>query len=177
MQDELDALHTHVRLARDGLLAFTPALDAVQQVAAVEIGPAALAVLAWAWQRRAILAPHRDDLLAGLAEGWRPTAQRLMAAWDAVVRTSSAIENWHSILRPHLAVHRTLSPGLLALLAVWHNHRVFPRGVHTGLNPLHLSGLTDAPTDWLVALGYSPARTSSTHLTCPSSLSRLALAA
>ena len=73
------------------------------------------------------------------------------------MRASSAVETWHSVLRPHLAVHRTLSPGLLALLAVWHNHRVFPRGVHQGQSPLHLSGLIDAPTDWLVALGYPPA--------------------
>jgi hypothetical protein len=70
---------------------------------------------------------------------------------------SSAVERWHSILRPHLAVHRTLSSGQLALLVVWHNHRVFSRGVHKGQSPLHLSGMRDAPTDWLVALGYPPA--------------------
>ena len=63
---------------------------------------------------------------------------------------------YHSIMRPHLAVHRTLSTGMLALLAVWHNHRVFTRGIHTGKKPLHLSGMTDAPTDWLTALGYPP---------------------
>jgi hypothetical protein len=51
-------------------------------------------------------------------------------------------------------VHRVLSRGRLALLAVWHNHRVFTRGLHKGSSPLHLSGMVDAPTDWLVALGY-----------------------
>jgi hypothetical protein len=81
------------------------------------------------------------------------------------VRASSAVENWHSILRPHLAVHRTLSPGLLALLMVWHNHRVFTRGARAGFSPLQLSGIPDAPTDWLVALGYPPART--TLAACP----------
>jgi hypothetical protein len=80
----------------------------------------------------------------------------LLASWDDAVRVSSAVERWHSILRPHLSVHRTLTSGLLALLAVWHNHRVFTRGVHKGKNPLHLSGMTEAPTDWLVALGYPP---------------------
>ncbi len=60
-------------------------------------------------------------------------------------------------MRPHLAVHRTLSAGLLALLAVWHNHRVFSRGAHRGASPLQLSGMAEAPTDWLVALGYPPA--------------------
>ena len=47
--------------------------------------------------------------------------------------------------------------GMLALLAVWHNHRVLTRGVNTRKSPLHLSGKLDAPTDWLVALGYPPA--------------------
>ena len=80
----------------------------------------------------------------------------LIETWETAVRASSAVENWHSILRPHLAVHRVLSPGLLALLVVWHNHRAFARGPHAGTSPLHLSGMTDAPTDWLVALGYPP---------------------
>lgn len=53
-------------------------------------------------------------------------------------------------------MHRVLSPGLLALLAVWHNHRVFQRGKYKGKSPLHLRGIVDAPTDWLVAVGYSP---------------------
>jgi hypothetical protein len=46
---------------------------------------------------------------------------------------------------------------MLALLAVWHNHRVFTRGVHTGNSPLQLSGMSEEPTDWLVALGYEAA--------------------
>lgn len=73
------------------------------------------------------------------------------------MRVSSAVERWHRILRPHVAVHRTLTTGMLAVLAVWHTHRVYTRGVNKGKSPLHLSGMTDAPTDWLVALGYPPA--------------------
>jgi len=46
---------------------------------------------------------------------------------------------------------------MLALLAVWHNHRVFTRGIHKGKSPLHLSGMLSAPTDWLAVLGYPPA--------------------
>ncbi len=156
-QAELGRLHTSLRQALPGLLAFTGPLEAIEQQAAAEWGPAGLGLVAWAWQRRAILGPERAKLVAGLAPAWQPLAERLMAAWESAVRASSAVETWHSVLRPHLAVHRTLSPGLLALLAVWHNHRVFPRGVHRGQSPLHLSGLMDAPTDWLVALGYPPA--------------------
>jgi hypothetical protein len=60
------------------------------------------------------------------------------------------------VIRPHLAVHRKLSNGRMALLAVWHNHRVFGEGAHAGHSPLQLSGMSDLPTDWLIALGYGP---------------------
>ncbi len=76
--------------------------------------------------------------------------------WEQTVRASSAVENWHSIVRPHLAVHRTLSAGMLARLSVWHNHHVAPRGVHEGLSPLQRTGTLQVETDWLLALGYSP---------------------
>jgi len=79
------------------------------------------------------------------------------AAWDGAVRESLVVENWHSILRPYLAVHRQLSTGLLAVLAVWHNHRVAPRGLHQGQSPLQRSGFSAVESDWLVALGYPPA--------------------
>jgi hypothetical protein len=156
VQREVDRLHTTLERALPGLLAFAAPLDGVQQEARARLGRVALSTLAWTWQRRAILGPHAADLLALLPQAWRPVAARLFAAWEATVRASSAVENWHSVLRPHLAVHRTLPPGLLALLSVWHNHQVSPRGLHQGQSPLQRSGLLDAPTDWLTALGYPP---------------------
>ena len=158
-QAEFARLHRHITLALPGLLAFAPPLDRVQRDAAVVLGDDGVALVAWAWQRRAILAPRRDDLLAQFPPTWQTAARVLIEAWESAVRASSAVENWHSILRPHLAVHRVLSPGLLALLVVWHNHRAFARGPHADLSPLHLSGMADAPTDWLVALGYPPLET------------------
>jgi len=155
-QTELTRLHRHLSLALPGLLAFAPPLDRVHHDAASVLGAAGVALVAWAWQRRAVLAPRRDDLVAQFPPAWQPAARVLINAWETAVRASSAVENWHSILRPHLAVHRVLAPGRLALLVVWHNHRAFARGPHAGVSPLHLSGLTDAPTDWLVALGYPP---------------------
>jgi hypothetical protein len=155
-QTELARLHRHITLALPGLLAFAPPLDRVHQDAAVVLGVDGVALVAWAWQRRAILGPRRDDLVAQFPPAWQPAARLLINAWETAVRASSAVENWHSILRPHLAVHRVLSPGLLALLVVWHNHRAFARGPHAGVSPLHLSGMSDAPADWLVALGYPP---------------------
>ena len=155
-QAELVRLHRHITLAMPGLLAFAPSLDRVQHDATGVLGADGVALVAWAWQRRAILAPRRDDLVAQFPPSWQTAARVLMVAWETAVRASSAVENWHSILRSHLAVHRVLSPGLLALLVVWHNHRAFARGPQAGLSPLHLSGLPDAPADWLVALGYPP---------------------
>jgi hypothetical protein len=173
-QMELARLHRHIALAVPGLLVFAPPLDRVQHDAAAVLGTAGVALVAWAWQRRAILGPRRDDLVAQFPPPWQPAARLLINAWDTAVRASRAVENWHSILRPHLAVHRVLSPGLLALLVVWHNHRAFARGPHAGLSPMHLSGLTDAPADWLVALGYPPLDPDST---APSLTRALPLAA
>jgi hypothetical protein len=174
-QAELARLHRHLTLALPGLLAFAPPLDRVQHDAATILGAAGVALVAWAWQRRAILSPRRDDLVAQFPPAWQTAARVLMVAWGTAVRASSAVEHWHSILRPHLAVHRVLSPGLLALLVVWHNHRAFARGPHAGVSPLQLSGMTDAPADWLVALGYAPLDADPT--TSTRTTSRLPLAA
>jgi len=87
---------------------------------------------------------------------WREQAAGLLDVWSRAVRASSAVENWHSIVRPHLAVHRSLSAGLLARLSVWHNHRVAPRGLHQGRSQMPRSGQVKEANDFLVALGYPP---------------------
>ncbi len=153
----LRSLHTTLTRAWPAALAFVAGVERVEQDLRGVVGVAGLALVAWAWQRRGILGPSTEEVVAGLPAAWQQAARVLMATWDGAARASSAVEGWHSILRPHLAVHRTLSAGLLALLAVWHNHRVFARGVHRGTSPLQLSGMTEEPGDWLVALGYSPA--------------------
>jgi len=156
-QDEIGRLHRRLTAALPQLLTFVAQADQVRHDLAGILAPERQAVLGWAWLRRQQLNWTSQDILAAIPIDWRRAARVLLASWDDAVRVSSAVERWHSILRPHLAVHRTLSTGMLALLAVWHNHRVFTRGIHKGKSPLHLSGLTDAPTDWLIALGYPPA--------------------
>jgi transposase-like protein len=156
-QPEVQRLPTLLRDALPTLLTFVDHVARVQHDLLPVLSAEQQALLAWAWLRRKTLGWRRPDLLGALPAAWRRAARILLATWDDAVRVSTAVERWHSLLRPHLAVHRTLSRGRLALLAVWHNHRVFPRGVHKGQSPLHLSGLRDAPTDWLVALGYPPA--------------------
>ena len=113
-------------------------------------------LIAWAWQRRQILGADIAKLVKGFPPAWQEIASKLLHAWSQAVRASSAVENWHSIVRPHLAVHRTLSAGLLALLAVWHNYQVAPRGLHMGASPLQRSGIIHQETDWLLVLGYMP---------------------
>jgi hypothetical protein len=166
---EVQGLHKHLTQALPGLLVFAGALDRVQQDLRAVLPAEHQALLAWAWHRRDRLGVASATLVSWVPVPWRPAARVLLHAWDSTVRVSSAVERWHSILRPHLAAHRTLSAGLLALLAVWHNHRVFPRGAHRGQSPLHLSGLTDAPTDWLVALGYPPSDTPALPILVPAS--------
>jgi transposase-like protein len=159
-QGEVQRLYARLIAALPRLLTFAAHVAQVQQDLKLVLGWERQALLGWAWLRRDRLGWTSRDMVAAIPTDWREAARVLLASWDDAVRVSSAVERWHSIVRPHLAVHRTLTSGMLALLAVWHNHRVFSRGVHKGKNPLHLSGMSDAPTDWLVALGYPPAQES-----------------
>jgi hypothetical protein len=173
-QEQLRRLHTHLVKRLPQLLTFTPQLEQVQQDLRAVLPAEHQTLLGWAWLRRKTLRWSSADLLAAIPSDWRLAARVLLAAWDDAVWVSSAVERYHSILRPHLTVHRTLSTEMLALIAVWHNHRVFTRGVHKGKNPLQLSGITDAPTDWLVALGYPP---DEAFLPPPPTTAEMALAA
>ena len=141
----------------DELIAFAVDLEEKQDAVRTFLGEEALMLMGWAWQRKHWLGPS-NELVAGLDPRWQAAAVDLFQGWHHAVRASSAVENWHSILRPHLAVHRKLTPPQLALLMVWHNYRVFSRGEHKGKSPLELAGVLTEPSDWLVALGYAPAK-------------------
>ena len=155
LQGQIQMLAKQIRLALPQTLLFARRLDAMQEQATHVLGAEAVALLAWAWLRRAVLGPSSKHLLHCIDPAWRAGASDLLAAWDQAVRASSAVENWHSIVRPHLAVHRTLSAGMLALLAVWHNQQIAPRGLHEGLSPLQRTGSTSSANHWLAALAYS----------------------
>lgn len=158
-QAELGRLARRIRRQMPKLLSFGAQVQQVQQELSGVLAAERQALLGWAWLRRKELAWTDAEVIAAVPVDWRAAARVLLTAWQEAVQVSSAVERWHSILRPHLAVRRRLTNGMLALLAVWHNHRVFTRGKHKGQSPLHLSGMRDAPTDWLVALGYPPAST------------------
>lgn len=155
LQGQIQMLSKQIRLALPQTLLFARRLDAIQEQASRTLGAKAVALVAWAWLHRTVLGPTNKHLLQNFDPAWRAVASDLLDAWEQAVRASSAVENWHSIIRPHLAVHRTLSAGMLAVLAVWHNHRIAPRGLHEGLSPLQRTGSTSSDTTWLAALGYS----------------------
>lgn len=155
LQRHIQMLSKQIRLALFQALLFARQLDEIQDHVSHLLGSDAMALLAWAWLRRTVLDLTNTELLQSIPLEWRAEASKLLSAWDQAVRASSVVENWHSIVRPHLAVHRTLSAGLLALLAVWHNHRIAPRGLHAGLSPLQRTGLPFSQQNWLAALGYS----------------------
>jgi hypothetical protein len=158
-QGEVARVQTVLREALPHLLGFVAQVDRVQQDLAAVLPAERQALVGWAWLRRKVLGWTRREVVAAVPARWQAAARILLATWaDANrARVSRAVERGHSIQRPQLAVHRTLTRGRLALLAVWHNHRMFTRGPHQGQSPLPLSGMVDAPADWLVALGYPPA--------------------
>jgi hypothetical protein len=108
-----------------------------------------VAFLSWAWQQRAALG------LRAAAEAWPQEATVARWVWAALARTgrtSSMAENLNSVLAFHRATHRGLPAPVLAVLAVYRNHRVFPRGARAGHSPLDL--LDQPSPHWLDALGY-----------------------
>jgi len=140
LQKPIQMLSKQIRLALPQTLLVARRLDGVQEQAHQQVGPEAVALLAWEWLRRAIRAPTPKDRLQGIAPAWRAVAQDLLDAWAHAVRASSAVEHWQRSGRPHVAVHRTLSAGMLALLAVWRHHQGAPRGLHAGLSPFQRTG-------------------------------------
>ena len=150
-QSEIIVLHRALVEAIDGVQVFTTTLEPIHRDMAVRLGEAGVALAGWAWLRRTILGDG-EDLVTQFPDAWRPAIRVLLSAWTGAVRASSAVEGWHSVLRPHLAVHRSLPRPLLALLAVAHNHRIAPRGIHAGASPLQRGGFPEATGDWLTIL-------------------------
>lgn len=158
VQGQIEMLAMQLRVALPQALLCARRLDPVHEHACRVVGSQAVALLGWAWLRRAVLGPTSQHVLQGIPSAWRAVASGLLAAWDHAVRARSAVEQWQSIVRPHVAVHRTLSAGMLCLLAVWHHHRIAPRGLHEGLSPFQRTGSTSSDLHWLAALGYAPQR-------------------
>jgi hypothetical protein len=68
-------------------------------------------------------------------------------ALDQIVRASSAVECFHSLLRPYISVKKHLSPAFLALIAHYHNLR--PLKQRGKQMPLQLAGVDLSNDDWI----------------------------
>ncbi len=88
-------------------------------------------------------------------------AQDLHSLLDAVLKTSSAVENINSIFKPLVnrkkhfanAVH---AHNFVALFVLWHNMRVFKEGLRRGQSPFEILGIDLGQKDWRTLLGYPP---------------------
>jgi hypothetical protein len=110
------------------------------------------------WQRSL----HERLLLAAFAQLRRKLPDRADALLNAVEhfvrsrhRASSAIEGLNSAIRPHLYLHRGVTPGFLELLRAYFNLRTRRSGPYKGMSPYER--LTGEPvTDWLTMIGLPP---------------------
>lgn len=158
-------LITMIESARPGLLTFLTVLE--KKLADIEVNwhvvsgscRAAFNALAQAWYTR----PHAHTstrgqraylaALIGLQhwsrriENFSAVEQQVCAALDQVIRASSAVECFNSLLRPYVSVKKHLSQGFLALIALYHNTRPLKqRGNQT---PLQLAGVDLSDDDWV----------------------------
>jgi hypothetical protein len=151
--------------ARTGLLTFLAVLE--KRLAQIEVKwwpvtgcrRTAFNAMACAWYYRAHA--HRSQkmqrayltALVGLEywsrriENFAEVQKEVYAALDQVVRASSAVECFNSLLRPYISVKKHLSAGFLALIALyWNTHPLAQRGNKT---PLELAGVDLGDDDWV----------------------------
>src|SRR5260370_5304764 len=99
LQGQLQMLAKQIRLALPQTLLFARRLDAIQEQASRVLGSEAVALLAWAWLRRAVLGPTSEHLLQSIRPAWRAVASGLLPALDQPLPPSIAAQNLHSISR------------------------------------------------------------------------------
>jgi hypothetical protein len=86
MRGHVNGLHSHIESALPRLLSFVEDLDAVQQKAIREIGPAAVHLIGWAWLHRAVLGQRSQLLIDDFPPEWHENVRELLSAWDQAER-------------------------------------------------------------------------------------------
>lgn len=80
-------------------------------------------------------------------ENFAAVQAEVYTALDQIVRASSAVECFNSLLRPYISVKKHLSQEFLALIALYHNTRPLQqRGKQT---PFQLAGVDLGHDDWI----------------------------
>jgi len=151
--------------ARRGLLTFLSRLE--DKLRQIEIRwryvtgsrEAAINSLARAWHRRSGANRSKRGqqayvrALCGLGhwsrriENFAQVQLQVYEALDQVVRASSAVECFNSLLRPYVSVKKHLSQSFLALIALYHNTRPLPQ--RGNRSPLELAGVNLGDNDWV----------------------------
>lgn len=172
---EIRVIHTKplcvlLESARPGLYTFLAVLEDKLQAIPLQWrhvtgSPAAVFdALARAWYTR----PHAHLSVAGQRAyltallGWEYGSRRVenfaavqaevYTALDQIVRASSAVECFNSLLRPYISVKKHLSQEFLALIALYHNTRPLKqRGNQT---PFQLAGVDLGEDDWVRLLAH-----------------------
>jgi hypothetical protein len=80
-------------------------------------------------------------------ENFTEVQRQVYEALDQVIRASSAVECFNSVLRPYVSVKKHLSQGFLALIALYHNTHPLPQRGHQ--TPLQLAGVNLGDNDWV----------------------------
>jgi hypothetical protein len=151
--------------ARPGLLTFLTELEKkLQQIevrwrSVTGCRRAAFNAIACVWHYRPRAHLSRRGQLAYLTalvglqywsrriENFADVQRQIDEALDEVVRASSAVECFNSLLRPYISVKKHVSQGFLALIALYHNTRPLKqRGNRT---PFQLAGVDLGDDDWV----------------------------
>ena len=121
--------------------------------------PAAAGAIARAWYHRPRAHQSKRGQRAYLAalcglghwsrriENFTEVQRQVYEALDQVVRASSAVECFNSVLRPYVSVKKHLSQGFLALIALYHNTHSLPQRGHQ--TPLQLADVDLGDDDWV----------------------------
>ena len=87
--------------------------------------------------------------------------KNLLQLFSSIQRTSSAVENINSILKPMIKNKKRFGSSqkmeyFVALFALWHNLRRFEDGKRKGKSPFEILGIEMESDDWRTVLGYPP---------------------
>lgn len=165
---DVSAVASTIKGARAGLFTFLQVLE--RRLTSIDVrwrpvtGPRAalFSAVARVWHEQQRGSERRRDpkryltALSGLVywakrtENFSEVIEQVFEAIERVVRASSAVESFNSILRPYASVKKRLNQRYLALIAFyWNTHRIPGRGKRT---PFEAAGVDLGSDDWVELL-------------------------
>ena len=105
---------------------------------------------------------HKEIEFCTAGDQWLSNwTQNVFQLFSSIQRTSSAVENINSILKPMIRSKKHFGSSqnmeyFVALFALWHNLRRFKEGKRKGKSPFDILGIQLESDDWRTLLGYPP---------------------